>query len=347
MTETFRDFIDEFEEKTNTQILPVENELIGIPTGSLSLDACIGVGGIPTGKLTILAGDESTGKTSMALFLARNAIQILGMKVLYVDAENMLDIERAKQIIGEKEFLNNVLLIQPDTAEQVLELTGKAIKSGEFGLVILDSTGALSPKKEKDEEDFEKQDVSLVSKLLTKFLRIYFYWLRRNNVALLMISQIRDKIGGFARIKMYDIPGGHALKHAASLIIWFFKDRPIMEEKVQVGINVRFVVKKNKLASPFRGYIFGFRFEEGIETLKDIIDFSETLGVLRKNGPFIKYGDVVLGKGVKNAITYLQDNPKMVDQLRKDVMENITTYKVEELETLDDEVPEELEEQLG
>jgi len=334
LTKDFLDFIKDYEEDHNTKIILDLPQIRAISTGSLSLDACIGVGGIPTGRLTIFAGAESTAKTTAAIITAKNAI-LLGMKVLFVDAENMLNFDYAKKLIGEENFYDEktnpkgkFIVLQPDMAEHVLDVIGKAILSGEFGLIILDSTGALSPKAEKDKQDMEAQTVALVPRLMSKFLRVYFHYIRESNTALLFISQIRDKIGVFSRMKLYELPGGHAMKHAASVIVWFFKDKKIKLIDEVVGQNIRFSIDKNKVSEPYRGYIFPLMWKGGIDTCMDSLDFCVTLGIIQKNGPYYKYKEVNIGRGYKAALQYLRDNPDFVQMLREDAINGITALVV-------------------
>jgi recombination protein RecA len=285
-----------------------------IPTGSLSLDMSIGPGGIPVGRFTEIYGSEGSGKTTIALSIARNAIK-MGKKVLYIDVENMLDVNLVHGILGENLEMNMFVLLQPNTAEDALSIIEKGIESGEFGLIVLDSIGALAPGVEKEKELDELQ-MGTTPKLLAKFFRRSSYILRTlNKTAVLLINQVRDNIGSYS--KSFSVPGGHALKHFCSLIISLTKGQEIKQDNVAVGITTSFVIKKNKLSSPFRGYEIPIIFGEGIATYKDFINFSESIGVLKKSGGHYKFGEEQLGNGVAKTIVYLKEHPELLDTIRQ------------------------------
>lgn len=309
-----RTFLQELEDEFGDEILGRDSPGEFIPTGSLSMDMSIGKGGIPVGRYSEIYGSEGSGKTTIALSIARNAIR-MGKKVLYVDAENMLDMSLVEDIVGEPFPEEMFSLIQPDTAEDALKIMHKGIVSGEFGLVVLDSIGSLAPEVEKEKE-IDEQQMGTTPKLLAKFFRRSSYALRTmNKTAVLLINQVRDNIGSYS--KGFTVPGGHAVKHNTSLIIALTKGQEIKENNKAIGITTTFVIKKNKLSSPFRGYEIPIIFGQGIASYKDFVNFSEDIGILKKAGPYYKFEDEVIGKGVLGTIEYLKNNQQTLDKIRQ------------------------------
>jgi recombination protein RecA len=292
-----------------------------ISTGCLSLDVSIGKGGIPVGRVTEIYGSEGSAKTTIALSIARSAIK-LGKKVLYVEVENVLDYDLVYGIIGEVFDKDKFILIQPNTAEETLDIIEKGIASNEFGLIVLDSIGALAPEVEK-EKDIDELQMGTTPKLLAKFFRRNVYAIRNSKTALLLINQVRDNIGSYA--KSFSVPGGHALKHFSALIIALSKGQEIKLDNQAIGITTTFVIKKNKLSSPFRGYTIPIIFGKGVDFYKDFVSFTEDIGVVSKAGPFYKFGEEMLGKGVINTIEYLKHNPDTVDKITNRVYSVIST----------------------
>lgn len=329
------DFFSEIEDRLGKGTIVTENVPYDIiPTGSLALDVSTGVGGIPRGKLVELFGAEGTGKTTLALEISRNAIE-MGGKVLYIDVENMLDYKYASKISGDSTF-KNLIIARPDTAEDAFMAAEAGINSKDFTLIIFDSVGALAPKKEKDDE-FEDANVALVPRLMSKFLRRASFRIRENNVGFIFINQVRDKIGGY--VQGYNTPGGHALKHFTSLIIALNKGREIKAGEETIGSFVKFVIKKNKLAPPFRSHVIPFIFGEGIDRYKDFLTFSEMVGAVQKAGAYYKFEDETLGQGVNKTVEYLKEHPEVLDKIRN-VVYTITTKYVKELDSVEEIVDE-------
>jgi recombination protein RecA len=324
MTKAYDNFLEEISSTFDEEVLVTDSsKLEVISTGITSLDTSIGVGGIPRGRLTEIYGPESSGKTTLALGICKNANKA-GLNVLYLDVENMIDYKYARALVGELDK-DKFVILQPDTAEDALTIAGKGIESGEFGLIVLDSVGALAPVQEK-KADFEDMSYALVPRLITKFLRINAYKIRTNNVAFIFINQVRDNIGSY--VKSFTTPGGHALKHYVSLILQLKKGNKIEANKEVIGINVTFTITKNKLSAPFRSATIPIMFGSGIDELRDLINFSEMTGVLQKAGPFYKFGDVTLGKGVIATIRFFEENQQVLDNVKKACYNITSTDKI-------------------
>lgn len=309
-----KEFLDDIVEKFGKAVLLEESEDINfIKTGSYALDFAIG-GGIPIGRITEIYGPEGSGKTTLSLNIARNAMK-KGLNTCYIDVENMLDYGAIESMLGEPIDRRNLVILQPDTAEDSFIMAEKAINSGLFGLVIFDSIGMLAPKKEKYEDEFEDSNYALIARMLSKFIRRNSYSIRKNNVAFIFINQVRDLIGSY--VKAYSTPGGHAVKHAASVIITLAKGDDIKQGSDILGINVKFTIKKNKLSSPFRTFYFPIYFGKGIDSERDLMSFGEYVGIIQRSGTMYKFGDVTLGRGMNASCLYLKEHPEILDKIEK------------------------------
>jgi len=296
-----------------------------ISTSSLSLDVSTGIGGIPLGRCTELYGPETSGKTTIALEICNNAIE-LGHRVLYIDSENTLDVDYSRRII--RNFNNKTFtLVQPETMEESLTIAEYAIKDGNFNLVVLDSIGSLAPKKVK-EDDLTDSNVALLSRLMTTFLQRNAYGIRRSNLAFLGVNQVRDKIGAY--MSTYETPGGHAWKHITSLRIQLSKGIDIEQGDEKIGINTRFVVKKNKLAPPNRAFTIPIIFGYGVDRLRDVISFASMLGILDKAGPYYKFEGETLASGVNKTIEYLKENQETLDKIVKACYNSVNNKNIRE-----------------
>jgi recombination protein RecA len=298
---TFADLIEDkfddflvFDDRENVQSIKA------ISTGALSLDICTGVGGIPIGRFTEVFGLESTGKTTLALCVCKNAI-LTGNKVLYIDAENTSDYSYINSVIGEYDQ-GKLIMWQPNTMEKSLELCEAGIQSNEFGLIVLDSIGSMAPKKVHDDE-LTDANVALLSRIMTTFVQRNASVLRKSNTAFLAINQVRDKIGAY--MVTLTTPGGHAWKHILSLRIQLSKADDITSSNEIIGINSKFVIKKNKMAAPFKSYTVPIMFGKGIDTMRDTVQFAEMLGVLEKRGPYYYFEGESIAKGLVNTGQYL------------------------------------------
>jgi recombination protein RecA len=328
-----QDFLEEMEEKfsdTFDNIFITEDDSGGvISTGALSLDASIGIGGIPCGKVTTIFGAESAGKTTLALQIAKNCILNTDKKSLYIDVENQMDFEYICDLVGD-DFIESgrFVLAKPITAENAFEIAESAIRSNEFGVVIFDSVAALASEMEAKQE-FNDSAYAPTSRLISRFLKRDSPYIRLNKVAMIFVNQVRDTIGSY--VKVYSMPGGHALKHFSSVILQLSKEADIKIGDEPVGIITKFVVKKNKVSVPFRSSSFPIIFGEGVDSLRDVILFSEKLGVLKKKGPYYNFEGENLGQGLMKTATYLKNNPITLDKIKEVVYNNInkTTEKEE------------------
>lgn len=296
-----------------------KDDVAVISTGSLSLDVSTGIGGIPKGRITTIYGAESSSKTSLCLEITKSALKC-GERVLYIDLEQTLDHKYMRSIIGDFDEAK-VLLAQPESAEIGLKIAEATIKGspklkiepGEFGVIIVDSVGAFISEKEL-EKNLEESTYSATAHLLTKFCKRNAHAIRTNNIAFIFVNQVRDNIGSF--FGGYSLPGGHALKHYSSLTILMSKLSKLKQGEDVIGINVKFIIQKNKLAPPFRSWdklplIFG----KGYDYYRDVIEFSKMLGVLKMRGSFYNFEDENLGQGMNKAIDYLKENKDVLDKI--------------------------------
>ncbi|OGN29196.1 MAG: recombinase RecA [Candidatus Yanofskybacteria bacterium RIFCSPLOWO2_01_FULL_49_25] len=284
-----------------------------IPTGSISIDLALGVGGVPRGRVTEIYGPESSGKTTLCLHLVAE-MQKKGGVCAYVDAEHALDPEYAKKI-GVK--INDLLISQPDTGEQALEIVETLVRSGGIALVVVDSVAALTPRAEIEGE-MDQQHMGLQARLMSHALRKLTGIISKTNTSVVFINQIRQKIG-----IMFGNPetttGGLALKFYASVRIEIRRSAQIQSGEKIVGNRVKVKIVKNKVAPPFRTAEFDIMYNEGISRVGDLVNTGVALEVVNKSGAWYNYGDVKLGQGVEGAKQFLKDNPKV----EKDIAEAI------------------------
>lgn len=328
---TFIDFIlDEFGEEV------LDNhtkDVSAISTGSLSLDTSIGIGGIPRGMITEISGPEGSGKTTIALNVAK-VLAKEGKKTLYIEVENLLNKNILKSVLGEDANLDNIIILTPASAEDTFIMAERGIESGEFDLVVIDSVGALASRAEKKNE-FDEDTMMQIPRLIAKFLRRNVYSIRVNDIAVLFINQVRDDVKNSSRYKSYLTPGGHALKHQAAVRITLTKGEDLKRGDEKVGILTKFVVRKNKLSAPFRSFTIPIIFGEGIDYYSDFIDFAKLLGVIKGTGPYYKFDDVVLGQGKSAAKSYLINSPETLDKI-KEMVYNIVNSQSQVSTVLND-----------
>lgn len=309
-----------------------------ISTGCLSLDTSIGVGGIPRGMITEMFGPEGSGKTTIALNTAKWLAE-KGGKTLYIDIEQLLNTELLRTVLGQEAKVENITIVTPDSAEDAFMIAEKGISSQEFGLIVIDSIGAMASKKEKEIE-FDKDTMGQLPKLVGRFIKRNIYDIRTTGVSVLILNQIRDNVGVFTKVKSYKTPGGHQLQHEAAVRIALSRGENLKRGKEIVGILTKFTVKKNKLAPPFRSFTVPIIFGKGIDFLSDFLDFAKLLGVISSAGPYYKFEDITLGKGKAEAREYLLNSQETVDMITEKVYNvvNEETNIADILNDLEDEI---------
>lgn len=284
-----------------------------IPSGSLALDLALGVGGIPRGRITEIFGPESSGKTTLAQHIIAEA-QKLGGTVAYIDAEHALDPSYAANC-GVN--VDELLISQPDTGEQALEITEALVRSGAVDVIVIDSVAALVPQAEI-EGQMGDAHVGLQARLMSQALRKLAAAIGKSGTAVVFINQLREKVGiifGNPEVT----PGGRALKFYSSVRIDLRRIETIKQGDVAIGNTVRAKVVKNKIAPPFKTALFDIMFDHGISQEGNLIDLGAELGIVKKSGAFFSYGDVRLGQGRENAKHYLRENPELAEKIEQQV----------------------------
>lgn len=290
-------------------ISPIET----IPTGSLSLDLALGVGGIPRGRITEIFGPESSGKTTLAQHIIAET-QKGGGTVAYIDVEHALDASYAANC-GVN--IDDLLISQPDTGEQALEIVETLVRSGAVDVIIIDSVAALVPRAEIEGEMGEAH-VGLQARLMSQALRKLAATIGKTNTAVIFLNQLREKVGiVFGNPEV--TPGGRALKFYSSVRIDLRRTETIKQGEVAIGSQIRARVVKNKVAPPFRVAEFDIMFDHGISQEGNIIDEGIKLGLVSKSGSFFSYGDTRLGQGRENARQYLKQNPEVARELEQKI----------------------------
>jgi recombination protein RecA len=284
-----------------------------ISTGSFSLDASIGIGGIPKRRFSVIEGMSASGKTSLAFSIAKNEIVKNKGRVLYVEIENQQGIDYAGTLLGNPAWIGKEFVFtKPDTSDNAFNIVEAGISSGEFGLIVLDSVAALAPEEEK-EKKFEEGNMAIIPRDLAKFFRRNVFGVRTNNVAVLFINQLRSKIGAY--VPTFTAPGGLALEYYSSVIIRLNKASDIKIGEETVGIMTKFVTKKNKLAPPFRSFLIPIMFGKGIDTGRDMVSFAESMGIIKRAGAYYKFEGETLGKGMNATIEFLENSPQTLDRI--------------------------------
>ena len=287
----------------------------GICTGSISLDLALGGRGIPRGRIVEIFGPESSGKTTLALHVISNA-QKAGGVAAFIDAEHALDPSWSRRL-GVN--LEELLVSQPDTGEQALEICELLVRSNAVDIVVVDSVAALIPRAEIEGEMGEPQ-MGLQARLMSQALRKLTGAINKSRTTVVFINQIREKIGVMFG-NPETTPGGRALKFYASVRIDIRRTATIKEGDAAVGNRVRAKVVKNKIAPPFRQAEFDIMFNEGISASGDLLDLGVEAGVVNKSGAWFNYNDVRLGQGRENAKQFLRENTDLFDEIRGKVME--------------------------
>ena len=284
-----------------------------ISTGAINLDAAIGVGGIPCGRVTEVYGPESSGKTTLCLHVVANA-QKNGGVAAYIDAEHALDTDYAAKLGVD---VQNLLVSQPDTGEQALEICEILVRSGAVDVIVIDSVAALVPKAEIEGEMGESH-MGLQARLMSQALRKLTGAIARSKTCVIFINQLREKIG-----VMFGNPetttGGKALKFYASVRLDIRRIGPVKEKEDVIGSHVRVKVVKNKVAPPFKQAEFDIMYAEGISHTSLLVDIGSETGIIEKSGAWYSYQGQRIGQGRENAKMFLKDNPKMLAEVEEKV----------------------------
>lgn len=284
-----------------------------IPTGAINLDAAIGIGGIPRGRVTEIYGPESSGKTTLCLHVVANA-QKAGGVAAFIDAEHALDTEYAKKLGVD---IENLLISQPDTGEQALEICEVLVRSGAVDVIVIDSVAALVPKSEI-EGDMGDMQMGLQARLMSQALRKLTGAIARSKTSVIFINQLREKIG-----VMFGSPetttGGKALKFYSSVRLDIRRTGPVKDKDEIVGSHVRVKVVKNKVAPPFKQAEFDIMYAEGISHVSLLVDIGSDAGIIDKAGAWYSYGNQRIGQGRENAKMFLKDNPKLMAEIEEKV----------------------------
>ena len=292
-----------------------------IPTGSISLNAALGVGGYPKGRIIEIYGPESSGKTTLAIHAIAEC-QKAGDIAAFIDAEHAFDRFYAAKLGVD---IDNLLISQPDNGEQALEIADQLIRSSAIDIIVVDSVAALTPKKEI-EGDMGDSAVGLQARLMSQALRKLTSTISKTNTTCIFINQLREKIG-----VMFGNPetttGGNALKFYASVRIDIRKKETLKDGETPIGNLVKVKIVKNKVAPPFRRAEFEITFGEGISKVGEIVDLGVEYDLIKKSGSWFSYGDLKLGQGRDAVKALLKDNPELCEELEAKIMQAIADNK--------------------
>ena len=289
-----------------------------IPTGALSLDIALGIGGIPRGRIIEIFGPESSGKTTLALHMIAEA-QKLGGEAAFIDAEHALDPVYAKHLGVD---IDNLIVSQPDTGEQALEITEALVRSGAIDIIVIDSVAALVPKAEID-GDMGDAHVGLQARLMSQALRKLASVINKSKSVIVFINQLREKIGVMFG-NPETTPGGRALKFYASVRLDIRKIETMKQDGQVVGNRARVKVVKNKVAPPFREAEFDILYGQGISKIGNVLDLGVNLDIVNKSGAWFSYNGERIGQGRENAKKYLEEHPEMAAEVEKKVRDNFS-----------------------
>ena len=291
-------------------------EIEAIPTGALSLDIALGIGGVPRGRIIEVFGPESSGKTTLALHIVAEA-QKMGGEAAFIDAEHALDPVYARKLGVD---IDNLIVSQPDTGEQALEITESLVRSGALDVIVVDSVAALVPKAEID-GDMGDSHMGLQARLMSQALRKLAGAINKTKTVIIFINQLREKVG-----VMFGNPetttGGRALKFYASVRMDIRKIENIKQDGEVKGNRVRVKVIKNKVAPPFREAEFDVVYGQGISKEGNILDMAVNLDIVEKAGSWFSYNGERIGQGRENVKRYLKENPEILNDIEAKVREN-------------------------
>ena len=288
-----------------------------IPTGALSLDIALGIGGVPRGRIIEVYGPESSGKTTVALHMIAEA-QKMGGEAAFIDAEHALDPVYAKKLGVD---IDNLIVAQPDTGEQALEIAEALVRSGAIDILVVDSVAALVPKAEID-GDMGDTHVALQARLMSQALRKLAGVLNKSKTAAIFINQLREKVGiMFGNPEV--TPGGRALKFYASVRMEVRRTETLKTNNEMIGNRTRVKVVKNKVAPPFKEAEFDIMYGEGISRESNVLDVAVNMDIVEKAGAWFSYSGNRIGQGRENVKQYLKDNPEICDEIETKIREKL------------------------
>ena len=305
-------------------------EVEAIPTGALSLDIALGIGGVPRGRIIEVFGPESSGKTTLALHIIAEA-QKMGGEAAFIDAEHALDPVYARKLGVD---IDNLIVSQPDTGEQALEICDALVKSEAVSIIVIDSVAALVPQAEIDGEMGDSH-VGLQARLMSQALRKLSGSINKTNTIVIFINQLREKVGVLFG-NPETTPGGKALKYYSSVRLDIRRGEQLKQGSEVIGNKTTIKVVKNKVAPPFKTAVVEIMYGEGVSKEGELLDLASEIGVVEKSGAWYAYKGDKIGQGKENAKLYLKENPKVTAEIEKKVREhyNISsdknTSKVEE-----------------
>ncbi len=285
------------------------SEIRTIPTGSLSLDVALGIGGLPTGRIIEIYGPESSGKTTVALHVAAEA-QKMGGTAAFIDAEHALDPSYAEKLGVD---IDNLIVSQPDNGEQALEIAEALVRSGAIDVIVIDSVAALVPRAEIDGE-MGDQYIGLQARLMSQALRKLTSIISKSETVIIFINQLREKVGVMFG-SPETTPGGRALKFYSSIRLDVRKIDTLKNGKDAYGNRTRVKIVKNKLAPPFKEVEFDLIYGEGISQIGDIVDLAVEKDIIVKSGSWYSYNDEQIAQGRENSINWLKDNPEILEEI--------------------------------
>ncbi len=302
-----------------------------VSTGSLSLDLALGIGGVPRGRIIEIYGPESSGKTTVALHVVAE-VQKLGGEAAFIDAEHALDPVYAKNLGVD---INNLLVSQPDSGEQALEIADALVHSGAIDAIVVDSVAALTPQQEID-GDMGASHVGLQARLMSQAMRKLSSSISKSNCVVIFINQLREKVG-IAYGNPEVTPGGRALKFYSSVRIEIRKKEVLKSGSEIYGNHVLCKVVKNKVAPPFKTAEFDILYGKGISKMSELCDMGVTLGILEKSGSWFSYDGQRIGQGRDKAVAFLEENPELAAEVEKKLRAAAASGEVGETFELDEE----------
>ncbi|MDH7562343.1 MAG: recombinase RecA [Caldisericota bacterium] len=293
-----------------------------IPTGALTLDIALGIGGVPRGRIVEIYGQESSGKSTLVLHIIAEA-QKNGGKAAFIDAEHSLDPSYAKSLGVD---IENLYVSQPDSGEQALDIAELLVRSGAVDVVAIDSVAALVPKTELEGEMGDAY-IGLQARLMSQALRKLAGAISRSNTCVVFTNQLREKVGVmFGNPEV--TPGGRALKFYSSVRLEMRKVDAIKQGNETIGSRVRVKVTKNKLAPPFRQAEFDLIYGKGISRVGCVLDLAISMGIINKTGAWFSYNDMRLGQGRENVKAYLEEHPELIKELEEKIRQSINESKI-------------------